>query len=123
MDNLNPDWIMAIIALVAIISPSITAWITNYYQLKLKKIELFERKKYESIEIFTNSVDKYYLYRTNGNAQINFEASISNLFIYFSIPNYSLFDKLKECIKSNDYSKTQFAVSEIVRFLSSQINK
>lgn len=34
-----------------------------------------------------------------------------------------MFDKLKECIKENDYEKTQFALAEIVRYLSSQIDK
>lgn len=120
---MDPNWIIAIIGISAIISPTISTWLNNRYQLKLKKIELFEKKKYESIENFTKSVELYYHHRTTTDARTNFESSVSNLFIYFSIYDYSLFDKLKECINSNNYDKTQFAISQIVKLLSSQINK
>lgn len=120
---MDPNWIMAIIAVAAIISPIFSAWINNHYQLKSKKLELFDKSRYKAIEDFTNSVEQYYHDRDYVEATVKFESSISNLFLYFSIPNYSLFDKLKECINNNDYSKTQFAVSEIVKYLSSQIDK
>lgn len=120
---MDPNWIIAIISVISVASPTISTYLTNRHQLKLKQLELFEKRKYEAIEKFTKSVEAFYVHRRTCNVQIDFESSISNLFIYFSIPNYSLFDKLKECINSNDYNKTQFAVSEIVRFLAEQINK
>lgn len=120
---MDPNWIMAIVAIVAVVSPTISTYLNNKYQLKIEKLKLFEKCKYDAIENFTKSVESYYYYRTSCQEVINFESSITNLFIYFSIPNYSLFDKLKECINANDYQKTQFALSEITTFLSQQINK
>lgn len=120
---MDPNWVIAIIGIAAVISPVFSTWLNNKYQLKLKKLELFDKCRYKAIENFTNSVEQYYHDRDYVEATVNFESSISNLFLYFSIPNYSVFDKLKECINNNDYEKTQFAVSEIVKFLSSQIDK
>ncbi len=120
--ELDPNWIVAIIGISAIIFPTISTWLNNYYQLKLKKIDMFEKCKYQAVENFTKSFENYYNHETTRN-KIEFESSIANLFIYFSIPNYKMFDKLKECIKENDYEKTQFALAEIVRYLSSQIDK
>ena len=121
--NIDPNIVMAIIAFTAVISPTISTYLNNKYHLKIEKLKLFEKCKYDAIEKFTNSVEIYYYHRTDSQRRINFESSIANLYIYFSIPNYSLFDKLKECIDKNDYGKTQFALSEIVRYLSQQINK
>lgn len=120
---MDPNWIIAIIGVITALTPSIASWLTNRYQLKLKKLELFEKRKYEAIELFTKSAEFYYHHKSSSSAIINFEASISNLFIYFSIPKYAIFDKLKECISSNEYDKTQFAISEIVKILSSQLEK
>ena len=120
---MDPNWIMAIIAIVAVVSPVISTHINNKHQLKVEKLKLFEKRKYDAIENFTKSVEIYYHHRTNYEKQINFESSIANLYIYFSIPDYSLFDKLKECIKDYSYNKTQFALSEIVRYLSQQMSK
>lgn len=120
---MDPNWIMAIIAIVAVVSPTISTWLNNKYQLKIEKLKLFEKCKYDAIENFTKATEFYYYHRTSSERIINFESSIANLYIYFYFPDYSLFDKLKECINKNDYSKTQFALSEIVRYLSQQANK
>ena len=120
---MDPNWIIAIISIISVISPTISTCISYFYQMKIKQLELFEKNRYSAIENFTKSVEEYYHHRTSSSTRIAFESSISNLFIYFSIPNYSLFDKLKECISENDFNKTQFAVSEIVRYLSSQLKK
>ena len=121
--NIDSNVIMAIIAVSAVISPTISTYLNNRHQLKIEKLKLFEKCKYDAIENFTKSVEFYYYQRTFNERKINFESSIANLYIYFSIPNYSLFDELKKCINKNDYAKTQFALSEIVRYLSQQINK
>ena len=120
---MDPNWVIAIIGIAAIVSPIFSTWLNNKHQLKLKKLEFFDKCRYEAVENFTKATEQYYYDRTFVDATVNFEASISNLFLYFSIPNYSLFDKLKECIAENDYKKTQFALSEIVRYLSSQLDK
>lgn len=119
---MDPNWIIAIIAVITALTPSIASWQTNRYQLKLKKLELFEKRKYEAIEKFTEATEIYYHNRTDKTSQINFEISISNLFIYFSISDYRIIDKLNECINSNDYNKTQFAISELIKLLSYQMN-
>ena len=120
---MDPNWIIAIIGFASIVSPIFSTYLNNNYQLKLRKLELFDKSRYEAVKDFTDAVEQYYHNRDYGDATAEFESSISNLFLYFSIPDYSLFIKLKECIHNNDYEKTQFAVSEIVKFLSSQINK
>lgn len=118
---MDPNWIMAIIALAAIVSPVLSTYLSNKQQLKLKQLETIESSKYNVIEKFSKSLEDYYFHRTT-NRQIEFESSIANLHIYFDIPDYSLFDKIKECINLNDYSKTQYALAEIIKYLSKQIN-
>ena len=115
---MDPNWIIAIISITSIIFPTACTLINNHYQLQLQKLQLFE-----AIEKFIKSSEYYYYHKGINSAKIDFESSISNLFIYFSIPKYLLFDKLKECINSNEYDKTQFAISEIVKILSSQLEK
>lgn len=120
---MDPNWILAIIALCAIFSPIISTWLNNKYQLEFKQIELLEKSQHNALEFFIKSTEEFFYDKTSLDERVSFESSISNLFIYFSIPDYSLFDKLKQCIKDNDYQKTQFALSEITRFLSTQIKK
>lgn len=120
---MDPNWIIAILGISAILSPTITTWLNNKHQLKLKQLEVFEKNKLESIEKFTKAVEYFYIHRTVNQARIDFEASVANLFIYFSIPNNSLFDDLRDNIDSNDYDETQFTINKIVRVLSSQLSK
>lgn len=120
---MDPNWIIAILGISAVLSPSLTTWLNNKHQLKLKQLEIFEKNKLEAIEKFTKAVECYYTQRIMTQALIDFESSIANLFIYFSIPNNSLFDDLRDNIASNDNEETQFTVSKIVRTLSSQLNK
>jgi hypothetical protein len=76
---------MAIVTLSAVLAPVITSWINNEHQLKVKQLELFENNRYKAIENFTKSTEYFYYHTTKTEAQVDFEYSISNLFIYFSI--------------------------------------
>lgn len=47
------SWLIAIaLGLSAVISPVITAWINNEYQLKMKNIEVYELAKRQALENF-----------------------------------------------------------------------
>ena len=49
----------SIIALVALISPIVTAIINNRHQIKVKKLDMYETKKYKSLENFIKSACNY----------------------------------------------------------------
>lgn len=47
------SWLIAIVlGISAVISPVITAWINNEYQLKMKNIEVYELAKRQALENF-----------------------------------------------------------------------
>ena len=62
--NIDPNIVMAIIAFSAVISPTISTYLNNRHQLKIEKLKLFEKCKYDAIENFTKSVEFYYYQRT-----------------------------------------------------------
>lgn len=102
MNKINPDLVMAIIALIAIISPIITTFLNNKHQLKMLKIEKYEFAKYTAINNFIQSAEEYYYHPTKSQNLINFDSSIANLYMYFSIIDHSIFEKIKEYIKIAD---------------------
>jgi len=120
---MDPNIVIAIVTFSAVLSPVITNWINNEHQLKLRKLEIFEIAKYEAIKDFTKSFQQYYWNSTARDYFINFNSSVANLHIYFSTPNDSLFDELKKCVTEQNYNKAQYALDEIVKYLSSQLNK
>ena len=75
--------ITAIIALIALISPIITTIINNRYQLKLKKIELYEIAKRKCLEDFIKAISDCYSSSNSLGSVINFHSHISSLYVYF----------------------------------------
>ncbi len=80
--ELDPNWIVAIIGVSAIIFPTISTWLNNYYQLKLKKIDMFEKCKYQAVENFTKSFENYYNHETTRNKSSLSLLSLIFLFIF-----------------------------------------
>ena len=117
--------ILAVVALISLISPIITTLINNHHQLKIKKIDMYETAKRKALQNFIISTEEYFSSNRDIEKLIKFNSSINELYIYFSINDsaYQLFDKLKEIIKSNDSNKTQYAINQIVMYLSNQLKK
>ena len=117
--------ILAVVALISLISPIITTLINNHHQLKIKKIDMYETAKRKALQNFIISTEEYFSSNRDIEKLIQFNSSINELYIYFSINDsaYQLFDKLKEIIKSNDSNKTQYAINQIVMYLSNQLKK
>ena len=74
-----------ILSVIALISPSITAWINNRYQLKLEKIKVYETSKKEVLEKFIKSSQAYCVDNTSPNIFSNYVESVLSLYAYFEI--------------------------------------
>lgn len=100
--NFDSNTITVVIAVIALISPIATAWINNHYQTKRENIQNYELAKRQALIDFIKCANDYHLHKTS-NRTIEYNSSLSNLYIYFSnIPkeihnlctiNYNEFDK------------------------------
>ena len=76
-----------ILGLSAIISPIITAIINNYYQLKLKRIDMYELSKRKALQTFNEEAISY-KYSLNVGGAIPLRKAINNLYLFFdNIPS------------------------------------
>lgn len=131
MENNLFDWntfscIFAIvIGIIAFISPIITAIINNVHQTKMKKLDMYETEKRIALSNFIKACEDFMLegeYVSN-KLWSAYYSSIHQLFIYFNIPDYSMFLQLENVIKQQNIFNSNRELTKIVVTLSKQISK
>lgn len=118
---MDPNWIMAIIAISAILSPAIVSIIDNVFRYQSKKLELKFPKQQEALSNFVSSAMNYY---PNGSFSdiTKYVTAKNNLYIYFSnVPSKEI-DKL-DALKNMELSSYKKCLDSIVIKLSQQIDK
>lgn len=120
------SWVIAIIlGLSAIISPIATAIINNCHQTKIKKLDMYEEAKRNALTDFIKACENYMLSDTVVENKIcsEYYASINRLYIYFDIPDDSVFQMLEKTLQKNNVINSNYELANIVQVLSKQIAK
>lgn len=123
---MNPDWIMAIIALAAILSPTIVSIIDNIFKYKTRKLELLLPNQQKALNDFALNASKIFRarhYENNDSEMTDYNVSKNNLYAYFKNVNENYFNSLhSHTLNGNsfDFDKT---LSLLIKELSQQIHK
>lgn len=119
---MDPNWIMAIIAISAIISPAIVSIIDNIFKYKTKQLELHFPNKQKTLNEFVEKAMHYYPSGTYKNTE-DYISAKNNLFIFFDIPSDDLFNQLEHAKDTIDLNKYKETINKIVKQLSLQLKK
>ncbi len=120
--NVDPNVIICVIAVCAIISPAIVAIVNNHHSLKVRELELKNEKEKENVQ-FLRSVFEDYVKNTNaymstpsGPNRSNYLESYSLALAYFPKEARTLLDQIDGLvsIKSADSVKEEIATLSIV---------
>ncbi len=119
--NVNITAIAALItAIAAIIAPVITSVINNKYQLKMKKLELYEAKRIESINKYVSSVCKY-INNNNGYTGKEFAEYMQAIYLYAPKSVWKDIDKLNESINSTNFAEARKLLPTVIQKLSPSV--
>ena len=110
--------ILGIVSAVATLSPIITAFINNRYNTKMKKIEIYELAKQESLKNFVNSCSAYFSVDPDEKLRIEVLSSMHILLIYFEIDEV-LQNTILEAINNRKHK----LLNEVIANLTNQIHK
>lgn len=119
---MDPNWIMAIIALAAVLSPAIVSIIDNVFKYKTKQLELDFPNKQKALSTFVEKAMYYYSTEFYKGAAEYIKAK-NDLFIYFDISSQGLFKQLETYAKNQDFDKYKETINMIVERLSQQLKK
>ena len=119
---MDPNWIMAMIALAAIVSPAIVSVIDNIFKYKSNQLELSYPNKRKALSDFVSNALNVYLEPTYAD-MINYNIAKNNLYVYFDNINDKHFEDLEIYKSRKDLSNYKNVVDKIVKELSSQIDK
>lgn len=119
---MDPNWIMAIIAISAIFTPAIVAVIDNIFKYKTKQLELYFPNQQKALSNFVEKAMLFYI-KQNFNYTIEYTEAKSNLFVYFNIDSDSLFKQLEQYEKEKDIINYKETIHMIVKRLSQQLKK
>lgn len=119
--NIDSNIVMAIIAVVALVSPIITCIISNHYELKKRKIELSSNQKREALKNFSSCTIHYYGDILTFQQMCNYQDALNNLYLYFSSIDKSSFDMLEKYRNEKNIVKYKQTLNNIVIKLSKQI--
>lgn len=115
-----------LLTIIAFVSPIVTTLINNYYNFKIKKLDMYEQAKRDSLENFINAVSAMITIPNSENLKLYY-SSLNNLYIYFSITNAEDIKKLNNELDqfsiNDDSTSIQKALNKITVTLSSQIQK
>lgn len=115
--------ISVIIALIALISPIVTTLINNDYQLKLKKLDMYEDAKRKTLTEFIECAEDYLLNNNYVEQNVKYYSSMNKLFVYFSNIHIDLFIEFEKNCRINKTTEATVALTNIVQILSKQITK
>lgn len=112
-----------ILSVIALISPSITAYINNRHQLQLKKLEMYETSKKEVLQRFIKCSQAYSVDNTTDENYSNYIESVLNLYGYFKIKDDILIKNLTLSFSKSRNIETFTLLCNLVSILSKQISK
>lgn len=122
------EWYSYVVAIILLISSVISPWLVNRennkHQLKLKKLDLYEKSKRNALSEFIECAQEYLLNSSYKEPTIKYYSSLNKLFIYFSDIDLTTFIPFEKTIDDEEnYRKSIHALSKIVHVLSKQIPK
>ena len=112
-----------ILSVIALISPSITQVIKGHYDLKLTKIEIYEKSKKEVLKNFIKCSQAYSVDNTSEENYSNYIESVLNLYAYFKINDDNIIKDLTTSFSKPRSMETFTLLSNLVASLSKQIQK
>ena len=119
---MDPNWIMAIIAISAILSPAIVSVIDNIFKYKSKQLELKYPNQRKALSNFVNLAMNTYNASHFGEV-INYNIAKNDLYIYFNNVPDELLKKLEDYNDKELLSDYKNTINLIIKELSQQINK
>lgn len=123
---MNPDWIMAIIALAAILSPAIVSIIDNIFKYRTRKLEILLPNQEKALNDFALNAIKFFRtrhYENNESEILNYNVAKNNLYIYFKNINEEYFEELDSYQLNGNPFNFDKTLSLIIKELSQQIHK
>lgn len=109
-----------ITAIAAIIAPVITSVINNKYQLKMKKLELYEAKRIESINKYVSLICKY-INNISGYTEKEFAEYMQAIYLYAPKSVWKDIDKLNEAISSKNFTEARKLLPSVIQKLSPSV--
>lgn len=119
---MDPNWIMAIIAISAILSPTVVSIIDNVFKYKSKKLELSSPNQREALSNFVTESLMIYIDSTYAD-MIRYNIAKNNLYVYFENVNDKYFEELEFFQNKKDLNSYKNVINKIIKELSQQINK
>ena len=122
------EWYSYVVAVILLVSSVISPWLVNRennkYQLKLKKLDMYEEAKRKALNEFIECSQDYLLNLTYTEQTVKYYSSLNKLFVYFSDIDLTTFIPFENACKDlQNYKIAIVELSKIVQALSKQIKK
>lgn len=120
---MDPNWIMAIIALSAIFSPTIVSIVDNIFRYQSEKLELQYPNQRNALSNFVNKAMLCYPKNITFQIVTEYNVAKNDLYIYFNNVPGALLDNLDKYKKEQNLDKYKTTINQIIKRLSAQLNK
>lgn len=120
---MNATIIVSLVAAIAaIIAPVVSSLINNHYQLKVKKLELYEERRIKIINDYASSVSKCIQSATDENINEMCE-TFNSIFLYTSPDLWDDLNKLNKLILNLEFEQASEILPTIAQRLSPSVFK
>lgn len=121
INTMNATIIVALLAAIsAITAPILTSLINNYYQLKMKQIELYEEKRIKAINDYISSVSQCIQLASNESIK-EMSQSFNSIFLYTSPDLWDDLLKINKLIENIEFEQVSELLPNIAQRLSPSV--
>lgn len=119
---MDPNWIMAIIAISAILSPIAVSIVDNIFKYQSKKLELKYPQQRQALSNFVNLAMNTYN-ATTFKEVVSYNIAKNDLYIYFNNVPDRLIKNLENYNEKHSLPDYKNTINLIIKELSQQIDK
>ena len=99
--KISIELVISIIALLtSILSPVITAWIQKRYELKMKRLDVYETRRLNAIENYTKAIQSSIV---SEGTSLEYREHGSVIRIYAPVSVYACLDQIDELLHEAEY--------------------
>ena len=107
-------------AIAAIIAPVLTAFINNRHQYKMRKLELYQNERIQSIQDYTSSCSNY-IENPYAPEQSEYLRAYGKIFLYARRKHWPAIESVHSDIMRKDFQRASDKLADLFQALSSDL--
>lgn len=121
LNRVDPTILVALLTTFsAVFAPTITAFINNQHQYKMRKLEIIQEKRIQAIQEYAESCSRYIAHNHRGELS-EYSRSYGKIFLYADKKHWKSIKELHAEIENGNFQSAASKLADVCQALSSDM--